>query len=135
MNKNTTNKKFLRNYGLKPTNQRLLISEILFSNGDRHFTAEEIRKLVTDKGAKVSVATIYNNLNNFVEVGLLKKRQVDNNRAYYDNNVSDHYHLFDEEKNTLIDIPSSEVKFSKLPKFPKNKEIRNINLVINLKKK
>ena len=135
MNKNTTNKKFLRNYGLKPTNQRLLISEILFSNGDRHFTAEEIRKLAIDKGAKVSVATIYNNLNNFVEVGLLKKRQVDNNRAYYDNNVSDHYHLFDEEKNTLIDIPSSSIGFSKLPKLPKNKKIKNINLVINLAKK
>ncbi len=129
------NEHFLRKNGLKPTRQRLLLSRILFSNGDKHFTAEEIRKLTKKEGLKVSLATIYNNLQHMVEVGLLKKRQVDNNRAYFDNNVSNHYHLFDEDKNTLIDIPSSSIKFSKLPKLPKNKKIKNINLVINLSKK
>ena len=89
---------------------------------------------VHSKGFKISVATIYNNLNHFVEAGLLKKRQVDNNRSYFDNNVSDHFHLFDEETNTLTDIPPSSVKFAKLPKLPKNKQIKNINLVINIKK-
>ncbi len=125
---------FLREKGLKPTQQRVLLSKILFSGGNKHFTAEEIKKLATKKGIKISLATIYNNLQHMVEAGLLKKRQVDN-RAYYDNNITNHYHLFDEEKNTLIDIPSSSIKFSKLPKLPKNKKIKNINLVINLAKK
>ena len=129
------NESFLRKYGLKPTRQRLLLSKILFSNGDRHFTAEEIRRLVISEGKKISLATIYNNLHNMVDVGLLKKRQVDNTRAYFDNNVTNHYHLFDEERKTLIDIPSSSIKFSKLPKIPKNKKIKNINLIINLAKK
>tara|TARA_B100000965_G_scaffold299929_1_gene258350 strand:- start:520 stop:927 length:408 start_codon:yes stop_codon:yes gene_type:complete len=129
------NESFLRKYGLKPTRQRLLLSKILFSNGDRHFTAEEIRRLVISEGTKISLATIYNNLHNMVDVGLLKKRQVDNSRAYFDNNVTNHYHLFDEERKTLIDIPSSSIKFSKLPKIPKNKKIKNINLIINLAKK
>ena len=134
MNLATIDKNFLRENGLKPTIQRLAISKILFSEGDKHFTAEEIKKLVISRGFKISVATIYNNLNHFVEVGLLKKRQVDNNRSYFDNNVSDHFHLFDEETNTLTDIPSSSVKFAQLPKLPKNKQIKNINLVINIKK-
>ena len=129
------NESFLRKHGLKPTRQRLLLSKILFSNGDRHFTAEEIRRLVINEGTKISLATIYNNLHNMVDVGLLKKRQVDNARAYFDNNVTNHYHLFDEENKTLIDIPSSSIKFSKLPKIPKNKKIKNINLIINLSKK
>ena len=49
---------FLRKSGLKPTRQRLLLSKLLFSKGDKHFTAEEIRKLVVNKGAKISLATI-----------------------------------------------------------------------------
>ncbi|MDC0191888.1 transcriptional repressor [Alphaproteobacteria bacterium] len=134
MNLATIDKNFLRENGLKPTIQRLAISKILFSEGDKHFTAEEIKKLATSNGLKISVATIYNNLNHFVKVGLLKKRQVDNNRSYFDNNVSDHFHIFDEETNILTDIPSNSVKFAKLPKLPKNKQIKNINLVINIKK-
>ena len=134
MNISTVDKNFLRENGLKPTLQRLAISKILFSEGDKHFTAEEIKKLTASIGFKISVATIYNNLNHFVKAGLLKKRQVDNNRFYFDNNVSDHFHLFDEETNTLTDIPTSSIKFAKLPKLPKNKQIKNINLVINIKK-
>ena len=134
MKLNTVDKNFLRKNGLKPTTQRLAIYKILFSEGDKHFTAEEINKLAKSNGFKISVATIYNNLNQFVEAGLLKKRQVDNNRSYFDNNVSDHFHLFDEDTNTLTDIPSSSIKFAKLPKLPKNKQIKNINLVINIKK-
>ena len=53
----------------------------------------------------------------------------------YDNNISDHFHIFDEEKNQLIDIPHSAVKFSKLPTLPKNKKIKNISLIINLENK
>ena len=134
MNLNIIDKKFLRKNGLKPTIQRLAISKILFSEGDKHFTAEEIKKIAKSRGLKISVATIYNNLNHFVEAGLLKKRQVDNNQSYFDNNVSDHFHLFDEDTNTLTDIPASSVKFAKLPKLQKNKQIKNINLVINIKK-
>ena len=134
MNLATIDKNFLRENGLKPTIQRLAISKILFSEGDKHFTVEEIKKLATFNGLKISVATIYNNLNLFVKVGLLKKRQVDNNRSYFDNNVSNHFHIFDEETNTLTDISSTSVKFAKLPKLPKNKQIKNINLVINIKK-
>ncbi len=81
----------------------------------------------------MSLATIYNNLHHFVEVGLLKKRHVENSSFYFDNNITDHYHLFDDEKNTLVDIPNTSVNFSKLPKLPKNKKIKSIDLVINIK--
>ena len=45
MNLNTVDKNFLRENGLKPTAQRLAIYKILFSEGDKHFTAEEIKKI------------------------------------------------------------------------------------------
>ena len=128
-------KKLLRQYGLKPTSQRLLLSEILFSGKNMHFCAEDLSKIVLKKGRKMSLATIYNNLHHLVDAGLLKKRQISNNRTYFDNNVTDHFHIFDEENNMLMDIPYSDVKFSKLPKLPKNKKIKNINLIINLENK
>ena len=112
----------------------MLLSKILFSNGDKHFRAEDIQKIILKKGLKISLATIYNNLNQFTKVGLLRQRSLDNHRTFFDNNVSDHYHLFDEEKNKLIDIPTSSINFSKLPKIPKNKKIKNINVVISLEK-
>ena len=105
--------KLLREHGLKPTSPRCVLSEILFTGKDMHFCAEDLKLIIYKKGHSMSLATIYNNLHHFVEVGLLKKRQVGDSKTYFDNNISDHFHHFDEEKNTLIDIPFSSVKFSK----------------------
>ena len=128
------NIKLLRKHGLKPTTQRLFLSEILFSGKNMHFCAEDLKKIVSKKGNKMSLATIYNNLQSFAEVGILKQRRVTKNKAYFDNNVTDHYHFYDEENDKLIDIPSTSVKFQKFPKLPGNKSIKSIDLIINLKR-
>ena len=52
MKNKTLDENFLRKNGLKPTRQRLLLSKILFSSGDKHFTAEEIRRIANKKGSK-----------------------------------------------------------------------------------
>ena len=125
-----------RNFGLVFAAVFLIISLYpLWFGKNMHFCAEDLSKIVLKKGCKMSLATIYNNLHHLVDAGLLKKRQISNNRTYFDNNVTDHFHIFDEENNMLIDIPYSDVKFSKLPKLPKNKKIKNINLIINLENK
>ena len=134
MGKKIIDEKFIRAIGLKPTKQRLLLSKILFSGKDKHFAVKNLHKILLKKGHKMSLATIYNNLHHFVEAGFLKKTIVDNHRSYFDNNIANHYHLFDEAKNRLIDIPKSSIRFSKLPKIPKNRKIKNINLVIRLEK-
>ena len=129
------NYNFLRLHGLKPTKQRMFLTKILFSGKDMHFCAEDLRKIISKKGYRMSLATIYNNLQNFADAGLLKQRRVANNRSYFDNNVTDHYHFYDEEKNNLIDVPPSSVKFLKFPKIPKDKKIKTLDLLIYLTKK
>ena len=124
----------LRQHNLRPTKQRLFLSKILFSGKNMHFCAEDLRKVIFKKGFKMSLATIYNNLQNFAKAGLLKQRRISNNRLYFDNNTTNHYHFYDEEKNNLIDISSSSIKFLKFPKLPKNRKIKSIDLVINLYK-
>ena len=57
----------------------------------------------------VSLATVYNALHQFTEVGLLRQVAVDGSKTYFDTNVSDHHHFFVEGENALVDIPNAEV--------------------------
>ena len=129
------NQKLLRNHGLKPTEQRILLSEIIFNGKDGHFCADDLKKIISKKKCRMSLATIYNNLQNFADVGLLKKRKVSSSKTYFDNNISNHYHFYDEEKDELIDISTPSIEFLKFPKLPNNKKISSVDLVINIKKK
>ena len=110
------------------------MSEILFAGKDMHFCAEDLKTLIVKKGLKMSLATIYNNLQLFVNAGLLRKTIVDSEKSYYDNNLENHYHIYDETDRKLIDIPNSSISFSKLPKLPKNKVIKNISVIIKIDK-
>ena len=63
----------------------------------------------------VSLATVYNTLHQFTEVGLLRQVAVDGSKTYFDTNVSDHHHFFVEGDNALVDIPNADVSVDKLP--------------------
>jgi len=126
---------FLRKHSLKPTKQRILLADLLFKSKKMHFCAEDLKKILSKHGHKIAVATIYNNLRSFVDAGLLVQRCVDRNKYYFDNNLSNHFHFYDKQKQTFKDFNTSSVKFAKLPKIPKNKKIQSIDLVINLENK
>ena len=135
MSQKTDNIKFLRKHGLKPTSQRIFLSKILIKGKDMHNCADDLKKLILKKGYKMSLATIYNNLQHFADAGLLQRRKASNSKTYFDNNISNHYHFYDEEKELLIDIPTSSIKFSNFPKLPYNKKITGVDLIININKK
>ena len=135
MSQKTNNIQLLKKYGLKPTSQRIILSKILFNGKDMHFCADDLKKLILKKGYKMSLATIYNNLQHFADAGLLMRRKASSSKTYFDNNTSNHYHFYDQEKQLLIDIPPSSIKFSNFPKLPENKKINGIDLIININKK
>ena len=87
----------LRKVGLRPTRQRMALGWILFAKGDRHLTAEMLFEEASKARVPVSLATVYNTLNQFTEVGLLRQVAVDGSKTYFDTNVSDHHHFFVEE--------------------------------------
>src|ERR1700741_2339337 len=74
----------LRRVGLRPTRQRMALGWILFARGNRHITAELLHEEVTKAKVPVSLATIYNTLHQFAEVGLLRQVAVDGARTYFD---------------------------------------------------
>lgn len=126
--------KKLRAVGLRPTQQRLALARLLFDGGmDRHVTAESLHEEAMGLGVKVSLATVYNTLHQFTDVGILREVVVDCGRAYFDTNVTDHHHFFHEEENRLEDIPVSDVSLSSLPEAPQGSAISRVDVVIRLK--
>jgi len=127
-------KSMLRSVGLRPTRQRMSLGWMLFAKGDRHVTAEMLYEEATKAKVPVSLATIYNTLHQFTEVGLLRQVAVDGSKAYFDTNASDHHHFFVEEANELVDIPGAEVTVGKMPTAPEGYEISRIDVVVRLRK-
>src|SRR5512140_95415 len=128
-------KAMLRHVGLRPTRQRMALGWILFGKGDRHLTAEMLYEEAARAKVPVSLATIYNTLHQFTEVGLLRQVGVDGSKAYFDTNVSAHHHFFVEDGNKLVDIPDAEVVVGKAPMPPAGYEIARIDVVVRLRRK
>jgi Fur family transcriptional regulator, iron response regulator len=125
----------LRGVGLRPTRQRMALGWILFAKGDRHVTAEMLYEEANHAKVPVSLATVYNTLHQFTEVGLLRQVAVDGSRAYFDTNNSMHHHFFIEEQNELLDIPAGDVMVGSAPVPPEGYEIARIDVVVRLRRK
>ena len=61
----------LRAAGLRPTRQRVALARLLFEGGHRHVTAESLHVEVKATRMPVSLATVYNTLRAFCDVGLM----------------------------------------------------------------
>src|SRR6187431_678287 len=127
-------KAMLRQVGLRPTRQRMALGWILFAKGDRHLTAEMLYEEATKAKVPVSLATVYNALHQFTEVGLLRQVAVDGSKTYFDTNVTDHHHFFVGDANALVDIPSAKVMVSDLPEALQGYEIDRVEVVVRLKR-
>ena len=127
----------LRSSGLRPTKQRLEIAKFLFLREKTfHFTVESLDRLLAKKtSTKFALATIYNTVHAFKKAGHISEVHLKgkNNTAYFDTNVSNHHHFYDNETSELVDIDESEIKFEKIPKAPNGKKIKSLEVIINLK--
>ena len=122
----------LREASLRPTRQRIALAKLLFDGGHRHVTAESLHVESQEATIPVSLATVYNTLNQFTEAGLLREIVVDSQRCYFDTNTDNHHHFFCEETNSLEDIPGEEVVLSKLPAPPEGKSIKRVEVVVRI---
>ena len=125
----------LRMAGLRPTRQRVALAEILFGGEHRHVSAEQLLAEASTAKVNVSLATIYNTLHQFTEVGLLRQVAVDGAKAYFDTNVATHHHFFVEGTDEVLDIPGADVLVGKTPTPPEGYEIARVDVVVRLRKK
>jgi len=123
----------LRAAGLRPTRQRLGLARLLFEPGDWHLTAEKLHDQAAQAGLRVSLATIYNTLNQFTAAGLLREVVATPERTYFDTNTSAHHHIFDEDAGELSDIPGESVTIAGLPGHMAGKKIMSVEVVVRVK--
>jgi Fur family iron response transcriptional regulator len=124
----------LRGVGLKPTRQRIALAQILFGSGHRHITAEELHSEAAAARIPVSLATIYNTLNQFTRAGLLREVAIEGDHTYFDTNTSNHFHYYMEAEGRLFDIDMAELSVKGLPEPPPGTKIARIDIIVRLER-
>jgi Fur family transcriptional regulator, iron response regulator len=124
----------LRESGLRPTKQRLKICEVLFSPDKTfHFTIKDLAKIIEEKlSEKIALATVYNTVHAFKTKGYLKEISINSDKSYFDTNVTNHHHFFDEDTNELIDCSNNEIDSVNVKKNITGKKIKSIEVLIKV---
>jgi Fur family iron response transcriptional regulator len=122
----------LRQAGLRPTRQRLALAALLFAGPDRHVSAKALFEEATAAGVRVSLATVYNLLNQFTAAGLLREVVVASDCSYFDTNTEHHHHFFLPREGRLLDIPLDRVVLADLPAPPEGGTVARVDVVIRV---
>ena len=124
----------LRSSGLRPTKQRLKICEVLFNREKTfHFTINDLAKNISEKlGEKISLATVYNTVHAFKDKGYLKEISINSDKSYFDTNVTNHHHFFDEDTNQLIDCNDEDIEKINIRNNITGKKINSVEVLIKV---
>jgi Fur family iron response transcriptional regulator len=125
----------LRRAGLRPTRQRLMLGELLFSNGGSHVTADMVYTAAVAANMQISRATVYNTLNQFTDAGLLRQIGVDGSKSFFDTNPTNHHHFFVDQEDRLFDVPEPGVAIATLPRPLPGYEIAGVDVIVHLRRK
>ena len=120
----------LERAGILPTQQRLDIALVMLER-PRHLSADQLLALVNRSSNRVSKATVYNTLALFARKGVVREVVVDPNRIFFDSNIDEHHHLYDEDTGRLTDIP--RLQLEQLPELPKGAELVGIDIIIHIR--
>ncbi len=125
----------LRSAGLRATQPRVSVAELLFCDGkDRHVTAEWVAERLDAAGKSVVLASVYNTLHAFVEANLLREvRGAERGVIIFDTNTVPHHHFYHEKTRKLTDIPADAVKVLKLPTAPKGAKTVGCEMIIRVR--
>ena len=134
MLKNTEFIDKLRSSGLRPTKQRLKICEVLFNREKTfHFTINDLAESISDHlNEKISLATVYNTVYAFKDKGYLKEISINSNKSYFDTNITNHHHFFDEDTNQLIDCDINDIEKINIKKNITGKKINSVEVLIKV---
>ena len=78
---------------------------------------------------------MYNVLNLFAQVGLVRSLAIEGDKTVFDTNTSDHAHFFFEDTGEVTDIGSGEMKLAALIEPPEGYEVAKIDVVVRVRPK
>ena len=124
--------KKIENRGIRTTKQRRVLAKILFDKGNRHVSADELYQDVKKEDRKISMATVYNTLKQFTNLGIIREVVVDQNKSLYCTNRKNHYHLYIEDEGKIIDIPLKNIDLN-IPSIPACLQLHNIDVIVRIR--
>ncbi len=116
----------LEQAGLKVTIQRMAILEFL-ENTKIHPSAEMVFNEIKKKYPRVTLSTIYNTLETFVENNIINKVFTLEGKARYDGATEQHHHFYDKTSGEIIDIYDEELN-KIIQEYIENKKLKNIEI-------
>ncbi|RPF50535.1 Fur family peroxide stress response transcriptional regulator [Aquisalibacillus elongatus] len=93
----------LKQSGVRITPQRHAVLEYLMQTME-HPTADDIYKALESKFPNMSVATVYNNLRVFQEIGLVRELTYGDSSSRFDCNTTKHYHIICDSCGKIVDF-------------------------------
>ena len=122
----------LEKNGIRATKQRRVLAKLIFDKGKRHISAENLFDEVKKEERKISMATIYNTLKQFTNLGLIREIVVDQNKSLYCNNNQSHYHLYIEDEGKVLDIPTKNIDLD-IPSIPACLKLHDIDVIVRIR--
>ena len=124
--------RIIEDSGIRQTKQRRVLAKILFEKGNRHVSAEELFYDVRKEDRKISMATVYNTLKQFTSLGIIREVVVDQNKSLYCTNNKSHYHLYIEDEDKVVEIPTKNVNLD-IPQIPACLKLHNIDVIVRIR--
>ena len=101
----------LRKVGLKVTQPRKRILDLLEEAGNKHMTADDIYRVLIKAGEDIGLATVYRVLNQFEAAGLVVKHNFESGQAYYELDSGDHHdHMVCVETGKVIEFSNEKIE-------------------------
>ena len=93
--------------GQRMTAQRKLLLELI-DNAKGHLDADDLFRRAKEKDPRISLSTVYRNLQLFKEAGLVRERHFYEDHHHYElKDSAEHYHLICQRCNKVVEIQSA----------------------------
>jgi Fur family ferric uptake transcriptional regulator len=101
----------LRKVGLKVTQPRKRILDLLEETVNKHMTADDIYRVLMQAGDDIGLATVYRVLNQFEAAGLVVKHNFEGGQAYYELDSGEHHdHMVCIETGKVIEFSNDKIE-------------------------
>ena len=119
-------KELLTNIGLKVTQQRIIVYSTILDMHN-HPTAEQVYNRVKVVSPGISLATVYNILEIFVEKDLISKMFTNEGSMRYDPKTETHGHIYCTNTSEFLDYYDEELN-DLIINFFKKKKVSNLHI-------
>src|SRR5574344_1517708 len=96
-----------------------------------HPTAEQLYSKLKPANPKLSLATVYRNLNELAKSGEIKKIEGLSEKVHYDHNTEEHYHMICLKCKCITDLPAEMAESLKdVLKDLKDFEVQSYDIIV-----